>query len=173
MQSQCAHAGLSSALHAAWILTCGRAQERWWLPCEQRGAVVPWGGTWGLMVETWTPPAATHHQKTELQLWVEGQDHVRQNDSAAVQFYWKWKALTYIHPYSESPGWTPSLLFSCCISSQQHVPCPGCDVQFSSSPDHSQSLSMHGGSPWSVRDNVIQPMRHNCSAERCINSTKN
>lgn len=55
------------------------------------------------------------------------------NSSHSIDF-------TYIHPYFQSPGQTPSLLFSCCISSQQHVPCPGCGDQSTSSLDHSQNL---------------------------------
>lgn len=37
----------------------------------------PSGEVWGLLPETWTPSAATHHQKTAPQLGSEDQDYTR------------------------------------------------------------------------------------------------
>lgn len=39
---------------------------------------VPSGKTWGVTTEIWTPPAATPHKTTALQL--QGEHQVRQND---------------------------------------------------------------------------------------------
>lgn len=66
------------------ILTCGPAQDRGGLHGEQHGVGLPPGETWGQMVGTWTPPAATHRQKTVLQLRMEDQDHIRHHSGCGL-----------------------------------------------------------------------------------------
>lgn len=80
---------LACPQHYMWdkpiILTFGPAQVWWGLPTGQYGGVgLPSNETWGQMVETLTPPAATHRQKTALQLWVEDQDHIRRHSGGEL-----------------------------------------------------------------------------------------
>lgn len=85
------------------ILTCGLAQDRSGLPGEHHGVGVPPDETWGQMAETWTPPAATHRQKTVLQLRVEDQDHVRQR-TVWGQCHLQWNNFVFNWPvYLTSP----------------------------------------------------------------------